>query len=560
MKNSMERILKAGIGVLFACMLFAACQPESRYPRGIEHVVVIGIDGMSVQGLLQASTPCMDSLMQNGAYSFKVRSVLPTVSMPNWNAMLCGAGPEVTGVVDNSWNRSTDGFAPVAMSGNHVFPTIFRVICEQKPDAETGSFYEWGGFGNMLETELIDQFGTLPTALETAQKTVEYIQDQKPDFLFVQLDEVDGYGHRHGHMSPEYLEGIEKADGQVKMIVQAIKNAGMQDKTMVMVVSDHGGIFYAHGRNSYEELTTPVIYSGKGIKKGYQIKQQIYRYDVAADVAFALGLHAPQVWVGRPVKAAFAGFDEPDHLWEGVAMLPPPVFVNETQSTVYGGLYVDREADVQLKAPLGVEGVIRYTTDETMPTRESAVYTAPFSLDKSAVVMAKLFSEHGESPVVSAQYRVVDRNAGNGFRYSFYHLPGKKRMPSWKGDRPVATGICYEPGLKSDDIKALKSRYQTDLGICFEGWLQIDNEAEYTFRLWSGGGYRLFVDEELLFSRANPEGYSNSAGTIKLGKGLHPVRLEYFNQKDDDRMELYFEAKGFPLRLLPAQKLFQKKG
>ncbi|MDD4192389.1 MAG: alkaline phosphatase family protein [Mangrovibacterium sp.] len=559
MKNRIENKFRTGMAMVLACMLFVACQPENKHPEGIKHVVVIGIDGMSVQGLLEATTPCMDSLMQNGAFNFKVRSVLPTVSMPNWNAMLCGAGPEATGVIDNSWNRSTDGFAPVAMSENHVFPNIFRVVREQKPDAETGSFYQWDGFRNMLETELINQFETYPTALETAQKTAEYIQNKKPDFVFIQLDEVDGAGHGSGHMSLEYLKSIARADDQVRIIVNAIKKAGINDQTMVMVVSDHGGIFYAHGRNYYEELTTPIIYSGKGIKKGYEIQQQIYRYDVAADVAFALGLSAPQVWTGRPVKAAYAGFDEPDQLWEGMEMLPPPVFENESRSTVYGGLYVDRQAEVRLKAPLGVEGVIGYTTDGTTPTRESTVYTAPFFLDKSAIVKAKLISDKGESPVVSAQYRIANSKAGNGLSYSFYHLPGTKKMPSFKGVRPVSAGTCDEPGLKSAEIKALRNQYQTNIGICFDGWLQIDTDSEYTFRIWSGGGYRLFVDSELLFSHTNPEGYSNSSGTVKLEKGLYPVRLEYFSYKNDDRMELYYEGAGFQLSLVPANKLFRGK-
>jgi hypothetical protein len=42
-------------------LLLSSCQKE--YPKGIEHVVVIGIDGMSVQGFLEASTPCMDSTL-----------------------------------------------------------------------------------------------------------------------------------------------------------------------------------------------------------------------------------------------------------------------------------------------------------------------------------------------------------------------------------------------------------------------------------------------------------------------------------------------------------------
>jgi len=555
----MKRIRTCRLSMILGYLLLAACQAGPEFPEGIKHVVIIGIDGMSVQGLLEANTPCMDSLIQNGAYNYKVRGVLPTVSMPNWNAMLCGAGPDATGVINNSWNRSTDGFAPVAMSENHVFPNIFKVIREQKPEAETGSLYQWGGFRNMLETEVMNKFETYPTALETAQKTTEYIQNKKPDFVFIQLDEVDGAGHGAGHMSSEYLKSIERADDQVRIIINAIKKAGINDQTMVMVVSDHGGIFYAHGRNSYEELTTPIIYSGKGIKKGYEIRQQIYRYDVAADVAFAMGLRAPQAWVGRPVKAAFIGFDEPDHSAEGVEMLPPPVFLSEKIATVYGGLYVDRQAEVRLKAPQAVEGVIRYTTNGTIPTRESTAYTAPFFLDKSAIVNAKLFSDKGESPTVAAEYRIASSKDGNGLRYSFYHLPGTKKVPSFKEDSPVSKGICYEPGLKSAEIKALKNQYKTDIGICFDGWLQIDADADYTFRLWAGGGYRLFVDSELLFSHSSPEGYSNSSGTIKLARGIYPIRLEYFSYKDDDRLELYYEGAGSRLTLVPANRLFREK-
>lgn len=222
MKNYIERKLWVGIGLVAACLLMMACQPENKYPKGIEHVVVIGIDGMSVQGFLEASTPCMDSLCKNGAYNYKVRSVLPTSSMPNWNAMLCGAGPDATGVINNSWNRSTDGFAPVTMSENHLFPTIFRIIREQKPNAETGSLYDWGDFENMLETELINKFEPCRTARETAQKTARYVIDKKPNFVFIQLDEVDGYGHRYGHMSAEYVKSIEEADNDVRIIMNAI--------------------------------------------------------------------------------------------------------------------------------------------------------------------------------------------------------------------------------------------------------------------------------------------------------------------------------------------------
>ncbi|MDD2437963.1 MAG: alkaline phosphatase family protein [Massilibacteroides sp.] len=558
----MKQIIDWKLTFIFPIVLtffpLSSCSQKGKYPKGINHVVVIGVDGMSVQGFLEASTPCMDSLLHNGAYNYHVRSVLPTISKPNWNAMLCGAGPEATGVIDNSWKRSFDKFPPVAMSENRIFPNIFSVIRQQWPDAEIGSLYQWDGFEDMLETELLDKHETYPTHKETAEKTAEYILNKKPNFVFIQLDEVDGVGHSKGHMSHEYIQTIEEIDKSICVIIDAIKEAGIEESTMVMIVSDHGGIFFRHGENTYEELTTPIIYAGKGIKTGYQIKQQIYRYDVAADVAFALGLKIPQVWTGRPVKAAYLGFDEPENIFKGAVILPPPVFISEKIKTVYGGLFVDTVAEVKLKTPIGIDGEIRYTIDGTTPTRVSALYSEPFNLKESAIVNAKIFNDEGESPMISSQYRMAYSNAGNGINYSLFSLPGEKNMPSFVNKTPVCKGICYEIGLNTPDIISLKNQCKTDYGMTFTGWLKIDFDAKYTFRIWSDGGYRLFIDYRLITENNSLDG-SNNVGSIQLKKGVYPFKVEYFTNKNGGLLDVYYEASGMPIRIVPGNKFFRIK-
>ena len=42
-------------------------------------------------------------------------------------------------------------------------------------------------------------------------------------------------------MSPEYIDYIGETDNDVRTIVDAVKEAGISDKTMIMIVSDHGG-------------------------------------------------------------------------------------------------------------------------------------------------------------------------------------------------------------------------------------------------------------------------------------------------------------------------------
>ena len=53
------------------------------FGQRIEHVVIIGVDGMSPDGIQKAETPNMDKLMQNGAYTFHARDVLPSSSSQN---------------------------------------------------------------------------------------------------------------------------------------------------------------------------------------------------------------------------------------------------------------------------------------------------------------------------------------------------------------------------------------------------------------------------------------------------------------------------------------------
>ncbi|MDR3094601.1 MAG: alkaline phosphatase family protein [Bacteroidales bacterium] len=391
------------IFVVIICCGLLSCSQQKQFPKGIEHVVVIGLDGLSSTGFHAATKPCMDSLMHQGAYNYKVRCILPSVSTPNWNAMLCGAGPEITGAVNNSWKAQDFSFPYPVMSQSHSFPNIFRIIREQKPDAELGAIYQWNGFHNLLEDELLNMSKTYPTQLETAQKSAEYILDKKPNFLFIQLDDIDHEGHSAGHMSSKYVDFIEETDGHVKLIVDAIRKAGIADKTLIIIVSDHGGIFHGHGGNTYDELTTPIIFAGKGVKNNYLIKQQIYKYDLAADVVFALGLKAPQVWVGRPTRPAYQGFDEPDNLWQDLDVLPSPRYASENYTSPFSGTFGD-EATVTILPPEGTKGEIRYTTDESVPNRTSPVYTGPFTVNTTTVVNAKMFNESGESVKVTATY------------------------------------------------------------------------------------------------------------------------------------------------------------
>ena len=65
----------------------AYAKPQRPIPA-IEHVVVIGIDGLRPDRLLLADTPVMHGLMKTGAYSMWMRTTALAVTLPSFVAVI----------------------------------------------------------------------------------------------------------------------------------------------------------------------------------------------------------------------------------------------------------------------------------------------------------------------------------------------------------------------------------------------------------------------------------------------------------------------------------------
>ncbi|MCO5238223.1 MAG: alkaline phosphatase family protein [Chitinophagaceae bacterium] len=562
--NRIKSLLLIKVSILLHALCLAQVQPR------IKHIVVIGIDGLSSNGFKSAYTPCMDSLRNTGAYSYTVRSVLPTSSKPNWNAMICGAGPEATGTIDESWTSGVTNFPYTSLDDYKRFPNIFNVIRKQNTRAEIGAIYDWSGFGDLLNKEQLNYWAACETQREVAQKAVTYILEKSPNFLFIHFDNPDHLGHSIGFMSPDYTKAVEETDMDVKLVIDAINKSSMAANTMVMVVADHGGIANTHGGTSYEEFNTPIIFSGKGIKKNYLIKQQIYKYDVAANICFALGLKAPQVWTGRANKSAFAGFGEPDNVWQGGAVLPPPYFSTKKIIIPYGGLFVDTPAIVNIQLPVDVKGEIRYTLDGSNPDSKSLLYTTSFTLNKSAIVTAAVFNGSDRSTFVKAEYRVAKNDGNHGLNYFIYHLDSNvNSLPDFGILKPVYAGTCFELGVKSPENEIAEmavshslNKFKTGVGVRFSGWIQIDEDGVYNFSLWSTGASKLFIGSELVVNNNNNGSqHRGNGGMVYLKKGFFPIKLDLFYDGKSERVLLYagYGSNNMVQKIIPPEKLFKKK-
>ena len=295
------------------CCIFALDADAAR--KKARHVVMIGIDGMSSEGLRETAPediPNMTYLMENGSWTFAKRAVMPSASAINWASLFNGQPTEMHGF--DKWN-STHGTIPSTSDNGHgIPPTIFTVLREQRPKFEIGLVYDWDGVGAVADTLALDYNYFIKTyrgkdilvpTEEYTQLAVNYIKEKKPDFFTFYYGLLDNTGHRCGWCSPEYFECQKELDKGIGLIIQALKDAGIFEDTIIIVTSDHGGINKGHGKFTLEELETPFIVFGKKVKKGFAFPEPMMQYDTAATIAYIFGLDIPGDWRGKPMTQIF---------------------------------------------------------------------------------------------------------------------------------------------------------------------------------------------------------------------------------------------------------------
>lgn len=547
-------LLLGGIAIISS----SSCKQNEQAPAEIKNVVVIGIDGFSASGLKKAKAPLLDSLMSAGAYSTSVRTVLPTVSSPNWASLIMGAGPEQHGVTHNDWEIHDHAVEPVAADASGRFPSIFTVFRAQRPNDESGAIYNWGGFGRLFDSSVVNLSKNYGSQDETVTAFANYIVEKKPVFSWVHFDEVDHAGHESGHGTPMYLDAIRKADSCIRVVVEAIKAAGMEKNTLLMIVADHGGTGTGHGGEDIEELTVPMIFYGAGVKKGYQIKQQIYQYDAAATIAFALNLAAPQEWIGRPVKAAFNGLEEPPVNWTGVKKAAKPIIYPDAHNHERaGGLFVDAIPVVRITdSDLQAGSNIYYTTDGSNPTASDKKYVEPFLLEQTSVVKARIIENGAEGKVATAFFRVVKSGQQNGVRYTFYQGKDWSDIPNFSKLTPAATWNGYEFAIDNAKLTDANKKGDAPFGFVAESFLEIIEEGEYQFYTRSDDGSRLYINGKMVVDNGGDHGVQEKNGKIKLTKGKHAIKVEYFNGSQGYWLDAYYRGPGLEKQLIPADKLF----
>jgi hypothetical protein len=192
-------------------------------------------------------------------------------------------------------------------------------------------------------------------------------------------------------------------------------------------------------------------------------------------------------------------------------------------------------------------GEIRYTLDGSDPTKNSAVYKEPLTIQKTAVVKARTFWTDGSfSPISEATFEKVRLHKGKapkelskGLAFSYYKNEGPSwsSIPDWKTLKPDSSGVVETPG-----IKLIKR--DSNFGFVYEGFIRFEKPGIYSFFLESDDGSKLLIDNVPVIEHNGIHGMVEKKGEIGLASGFHNFRLEYFQGTGGKGLSLKVNGPG----------------
>jgi len=269
------------------------------------HTIIIGIDGLGAAGLSaclrDGTAPRIAELRQRGAWTLKARAVLPTVSSPNWASLFLGATPAQHGITSNDWQPDRFDIAPVCTGAGGRFPSLFGLMREQQPHRKTAAIHDWEGFGRLLEPGAPSFIQHVKGgSVATTDYAINYWKRERPDLLFVHLDDVDHAGHQHKWESAEYRQAVAAHDALVGRFVDMVRDAGEQARTLIILVADHGGVGTKHGGMTMAEIEIPWIAAGHGVRVR-ELTAPVNIQDTAATLAAVYKLRTPACWEAKAI-------------------------------------------------------------------------------------------------------------------------------------------------------------------------------------------------------------------------------------------------------------------
>lgn len=246
-----------------------------------KHLIVVSVDALVFEDLEYAKTlPAFGRLMREGSRIERIRTIYPSLTHPVHATMMSGNPAGVTGVVSNElftpgnlerpWFNVLDQMKcktifhvaheaglttaacrwPLTARGGEVIDYLIpEVLPTDMKGYESTPIEAYRNLGTQeclmdLIADALAKYGyenVHPSYDEfEIYCSCEIIRRYKPNVLFTHPAYVDSMRHGSGIFSERVREAVKKTDEWLSMLLDAVRDAGIEESTDSVVVSDHG--------------------------------------------------------------------------------------------------------------------------------------------------------------------------------------------------------------------------------------------------------------------------------------------------------------------------------
>lgn len=184
--------------------------------------------------------------------------------------------------------------------------------------------------------------------------------------------------------------------------------------------------------------------------------------------------------------------------------------------------------EVKLAYPF-TDAEIRYTLDGSDPDARATLYQEPISIAESHLLKARVYRRDLAGPVQQARYEKIKPLKGERLRrpkagLQFDYFEGEwKSLPDFTTLNAVRSGVATHL-----DVEEIATGREDHFALKFTGYLKVEEEGMYTFRLRSDDGARLYIADRLVIDNDGSHSASSRDGYIALKAGYHPIEIQYF--------------------------------